>query len=154
MAGQSLRRSQFITTYGPGAILEGPDGPRVIPTLGLSGLFDRHRPTEFEITDLRLSQALLNNARILRLPPQPLVRLRDHHRHARDEPDDVRREQRHLPVGLRRAVPPLAPDQKVVSQPPRLPIRPAQQLRVKLAMDVRQRITSWAGTIITAGFQI
>ncbi|GAB4537258.1 MAG: DUF1998 domain-containing protein [Anaerolineae bacterium] len=65
---QSLRRSQFITTYGPGAILEGPDGPRVILTLDLSGLFDRRRPADFEITDLRLSQALLNGAGILRLP--------------------------------------------------------------------------------------
>lgn len=67
---QSLRRSQFITTYGPGAILEGPDGPRIIPDLGRSGLFDHHglRPTDLEITDLRLSRALLNGAGILRLP--------------------------------------------------------------------------------------
>jgi len=65
---QSLRRSQFITTYGPGAILEGPDGPRIIPTLDRSGLFDRRRPADFEITDLRLSQALLKGAGILRLP--------------------------------------------------------------------------------------
>jgi ribosomal protein S27AE len=65
---QSLRRSQFITTYGPGAILEGPDGPRIIPTLDRSGLFDQRRPADFEITDLRLSQALLNGAGILRLP--------------------------------------------------------------------------------------
>lgn len=65
---QSLRRSQFITTYGPGAILEGPNGPRIIPTLDRSGLFDQRRPADFEITDLRLSQALLNGAGILRLP--------------------------------------------------------------------------------------
>lgn len=68
MATQSLRRSQFITTYGPGAILEGPQGPRIIPGLDQSGLFDNRRPVEFEITDLRLSQALLNGAGILRLP--------------------------------------------------------------------------------------
>jgi len=68
MAAQSLRRSQFITTYGPGAILEGPDGPRVIPTLDRSGLFGQRRPVDFEITDLRLSRALLNEAGILRLP--------------------------------------------------------------------------------------
>jgi hypothetical protein len=65
---QSLRRSQFITTYGPGAILEGPNGPRVIPTLDQSTLFDQRRPSDFEITDLRLSQALLGGAGILRLP--------------------------------------------------------------------------------------
>lgn len=68
MASQSLRRSQFITTYGPGAILEGPNGPRMIPTLDRSGLFASQRPLNFEITDLRLSQALLSGAGILRLP--------------------------------------------------------------------------------------
>lgn len=65
---QSLRRSQFITTYGPGAILEGPDGPRIIPALEQSRLFEQRSPEDFEITDLRLSQALLSGARILRLP--------------------------------------------------------------------------------------
>ncbi len=63
-----LRRSQYITTYGPGAILEGPNGPRIIPTLNGSGLFDSRQPVDFEITDLRLSQALLAGAGILRLP--------------------------------------------------------------------------------------
>ncbi len=66
---QSLRRSQFITIYGPGAILEGPDGPRIIPVLSRSELFNQQRrPQDFEITDLRLSQALLSGAGILRLP--------------------------------------------------------------------------------------
>lgn len=66
---QSLRRSQFITIYGPGAILEGPEGPRVIPVLARSDLFNQqNRPANFEVTDLRLSQALLNGAGILRLP--------------------------------------------------------------------------------------
>jgi hypothetical protein len=65
---QSLRRSQFITTYGPGAILEGPDGPVIIPVLEQSGLFINRQPSNFEITDLRLSQALLNGAGILRIP--------------------------------------------------------------------------------------
>ena len=65
---QPIRRSQFITTYGPGAILEGPDGPRLIPTLGDSHVFDGRSPNDFEITDQRLSQALLNGFGILRLP--------------------------------------------------------------------------------------
>jgi hypothetical protein len=66
---QSLRRSQFVTIYGPGAILEGPDGPRVIPVLSRSDLFSQgHRPASFEITDMRLSQALLGGAGIIRLP--------------------------------------------------------------------------------------
>ena len=38
-----IRRSQFITTYGPGAILERKNGPRVIRTVDLSGVFQgRH----------------------------------------------------------------------------------------------------------------
>jgi hypothetical protein len=65
---QSLRRSQYITTYGPGAILEGPDGPRVIPSLDLSQIFENRRLRDFEITDRRLSESLLTGAGILRLP--------------------------------------------------------------------------------------
>ena len=65
---QPVRRSQFITTYGPGAILEGPDGPRVIRTLDSSGIFAGRRTSDFEITDQRLSQALLGGHGILRLP--------------------------------------------------------------------------------------
>lgn len=65
---QPIRRSQTITTYGPGAILEGLDGPRIIPTIERSGIFNGRRPTDFEIPDQRLSQALLNGAGILRLP--------------------------------------------------------------------------------------
>jgi len=65
---QLLRRSQFITTYGPGAILEGPDGPRVIRAFEQSGIFNDRAPADLEITDLRLSQTLLNGAGIFRLP--------------------------------------------------------------------------------------
>jgi hypothetical protein len=68
MPAQPLRRSQFITTYGPGAILEGPEGPRMIPVLDDSGLFQQQGPDNFEITDLRLSRALLGGAGILRVP--------------------------------------------------------------------------------------
>src|SRR5579883_266654 len=65
---QALRRSQFITTYGPGAILEGKKGPRIIPSLEQSGIFDNHSPQEFEIADSRLSSALLDGEGILRIP--------------------------------------------------------------------------------------
>lgn len=77
MAGQSIRRSQFITTYGPGAILEGPQGPRVIPTLGESGLFGpgRRAASDFEITDRRLSAALLHGASIVYLPSNAQLNL-------------------------------------------------------------------------------
>lgn len=69
MAGQSIRRSQFLTTYGPGAILEGPLGPRIIPALDQSSIFTADQsPARFEIQDRRLSTALLNGAGIVRLP--------------------------------------------------------------------------------------
>ena len=64
-----IRRSQFLTTYGPGAILEGINGPRVIPSPELSGVFAQVDDlSRFEITDQRLSQGLLGGAGILRLP--------------------------------------------------------------------------------------
>lgn len=65
---QPIRRSQFITTYGPGAILEGTAGPRVVPSLDESGVFAERQVSDFEVTDQRLSQALLNGSGILRLP--------------------------------------------------------------------------------------
>lgn len=68
MASQHIRLSQYITTYGPGAILEGANGPRVISSLERSGLFPAYDPTDFEITDLRLSQGLLDGAGIVRIP--------------------------------------------------------------------------------------
>lgn len=62
-----IRRSQFLTTYGPGAIIEGVNGPRVILSPELAGVFPQDL-VRFEITDQRLSQGLLNGAGILRLP--------------------------------------------------------------------------------------
>lgn len=56
---QNLRRSQFILTYGPGSILEGRDGPRIIPALGwgLGGNFARIL-TKYQVHDLRMSHVL------------------------------------------------------------------------------------------------
>lgn len=65
---QSVRRSQFITTYGPGAILEGQGGPRVVLSVEGSGILNGRRITDFEITDQRLSQVLLAGAGIVRIP--------------------------------------------------------------------------------------
>jgi len=66
---QSIRRSQFITTYGPGAILEGPNGPRIIPVIEQSDLFNPQRQAkDFEIREERLPGALLDGAGIFRLP--------------------------------------------------------------------------------------
>lgn len=62
--GQSLRGSQYITTFGPGSILETPDGPVVIAAISHSQLFKERKPEDFEITDLRLSKTLLFNGKI------------------------------------------------------------------------------------------
>lgn len=67
---QSIRLSQFILTYGPGAILEGSNGPRIIPDTDI-GLFyhgSQFRPDVYMINDPRMSQGLLNGANIFRLP--------------------------------------------------------------------------------------
>ncbi len=73
---QHLRGSQFIFTYGPGSILESPDGPRIIP-LPEIGLFESNssiRPNDFEISDSRMSHGLLDGARIFRLPSNAELR--------------------------------------------------------------------------------
>jgi hypothetical protein len=76
---QALRRSQYITTYGPGAILEGKQGPRIVTALNLSSLFEAPRQiAEFEITDSRLSKALLGDAGIVRIPSNAELGLPDH----------------------------------------------------------------------------
>jgi len=66
--GQSIRPSQYITTFGPGSILETPDGPVVIADPSHSGLFENTEPDAYEIRDLRLSQTLLNDKKIFRIP--------------------------------------------------------------------------------------
>lgn len=62
-----IRRTQFLTTYGPGAILESVNGPRVILSVELSKVFPGNH-ADFEITDQRLSRGMLEGAGILRLP--------------------------------------------------------------------------------------
>lgn len=63
MKSQNLRRSQFILTYGPGSIIEGDNGPRIIPTIDI-GLrsFDEDTLNEFEIADVRLRSVLSQNS--------------------------------------------------------------------------------------------
>jgi hypothetical protein len=67
---QQIRLSQFIFSYGPGAILEGAKGPRIIPRpdIGLFTATSTYLPEQFGISDQRMSQGLLNGARIFRLP--------------------------------------------------------------------------------------
>lgn len=67
---QHIRLSQFIHTYGPGALLESADGPRVIlmPDTGLFTVASGRRPDLYEVSHQRMSRALLGGARIFRLP--------------------------------------------------------------------------------------
>jgi len=67
---QKIRASQFITTYGPGSIIELPEGPVVVPTAKI-GLFDANSnfsPNDYKIQDERMSKGLLDGASIYRLP--------------------------------------------------------------------------------------
>jgi len=67
---QQLRISQFVITYGPGAIIEGAEGPRVIPLPDI-GLFKRIpnlNPSDYEVLDQRMTDGLLRGTRIFRLP--------------------------------------------------------------------------------------
>ncbi len=73
---QHLSRSQFVLTYGPGAIIETKNGPRLIPSLnrGLGSFFNEEIFEKFEIPDIRLCRYLQKNsnadnkARIIALP--------------------------------------------------------------------------------------
>jgi hypothetical protein len=69
---QSIRPTQFITTFGPGSILEGPDGPRIVYDLARSNVFHNRPVSEFAIQDAGLSRIISrvtgNNAQIVRLP--------------------------------------------------------------------------------------
>lgn len=74
---QHIRRTQFVITYGPGAILEGPRGPRIIPTPDIGLFSGRIRPEDFEITDERMSRGLLGGKRIFRLPSNAELNLEE-----------------------------------------------------------------------------
>ena len=71
---QMIRPSQFVLVYGPGAILEGPSGPRIIPG-ALEGLFGGSGmgPEDFEIEDREMSEAVLDRKRIFEMPSNARV---------------------------------------------------------------------------------
>lgn len=77
---QHIRKSQFVLTYGPGAIIESRNGPRIIPSInhGLGNLFSLEKFQEFEISDSRLRIAIKNltssEARIFSLPSNASLR--------------------------------------------------------------------------------
>ncbi|MBU7018878.1 MAG: DUF1998 domain-containing protein [Theionarchaea archaeon] len=67
---QSIRSSKFVFTWGPGAILEGQNGPRVIPRPDI-GIFTPNsdlKPENFQISDRRMSEGLLGGSMIFKLP--------------------------------------------------------------------------------------
>lgn len=64
---QGIRPTQFITSYGPGTILEGIHGPRLIQSFELSGLFRNQQVHRYEIVEPALRQ-VLDDGRIFRLP--------------------------------------------------------------------------------------
>ncbi|RLI18333.1 hypothetical protein DRO54_10260, partial [Candidatus Bathyarchaeota archaeon] len=70
---QDIRKSQFITTYGPGSIIEGPNGPAVIlmPETGLLKHLGIH-PSDFEIICEGLSKAI--GGRIFQVPSNQELR--------------------------------------------------------------------------------
>ena len=71
---QSIRPSQFITTYGPGAILETQDGPVIIlsPEIGLFYKGSNYSPNDYKIHDINMIKLLSKNnsdsISIFRLP--------------------------------------------------------------------------------------
>jgi len=71
MAGQAIRPSQFIFTYGVGSILEAPGGPRIIKDFVDWGrIFGAGRSpsvSDFKIPD-SISSALLDNGLVFRIP--------------------------------------------------------------------------------------
>ena len=89
---EKIKPSQFIYTYGPGAILDSRNGPRII--LGTrTGLFHPNSPlragitTTFHIIDDRMSNSLLEGGKIFRLPTEQEQRKHgDEHEHYRTNP--------------------------------------------------------------------
>jgi len=63
-----IRPSQFVITYGPGAIVETRSGPVVVRSMDRVFQEIGREPQDFEIVDDRLSRAELGGARIARIP--------------------------------------------------------------------------------------
>jgi len=71
---QHIRKSQFITTFGPGSIIETTEGPRIVlrPDIGLFNEYNRNNlgisPEKLEISHNRMSKGYLEGARVFELP--------------------------------------------------------------------------------------
>ena len=77
---QHMRRSQFILTYGPGAIIESRNGPRIIPEIkiGMNNILDEHNIRKYSLANSRLKLLLKNiwhhDADIFYLPSNASLR--------------------------------------------------------------------------------
>src|SRR5665811_2024241 len=78
---QHIRRSQYVLSLGPGSIIEGKHGPRIILSIprGLRGdILSRDRLEDFAISDTRLVKSMTTlltgskiseeNMRVFKLP--------------------------------------------------------------------------------------
>lgn len=74
---QPIRGTQFVTTYGPGSIIETIRGPRLIPVVENSGIFADTSLHHYEILEPALSQVLPERGRIFRLPSNADKELED-----------------------------------------------------------------------------
>lgn len=68
---QGLRPSQYITTFGPGAMVETPSGPHIL--MGTAEVLRRIHDTQIDmemlaIRDIRLQRGLLDGDRIFKIP--------------------------------------------------------------------------------------
>lgn len=68
---QGLRPSQYITTFGPGALVETPAGPHIL--MGTAEVLERIHSNSIDmeqlaIRDIRLQRGLLDGDRIFKLP--------------------------------------------------------------------------------------
>jgi len=79
---QHIRKSQFVQLYGPGALIESKNGPRLIPSIenGINPYhFSNDKFSTFEIGDTRLSVAIKTitnkDARIFSLPSNASLNL-------------------------------------------------------------------------------
>lgn len=72
---QDIRPTQYVTTFGPGAIIETPTGPFLLRSTDAVIQQLHHnqvRPSKFEINDLRLQRGILNGGRVFRIPDENL----------------------------------------------------------------------------------
>ena len=58
---QKIRPSQFVTTYGPGSIIELPEGPVIIPDADIGLFVDPLVPRDYEIVHKAMSTIILKN---------------------------------------------------------------------------------------------